>query len=110
MSFLDELNTELEKQMTYFIEKEDKKSRKRCQDMLMRMDKLAKTIENQFESGALTPNKFLSQINTFIQLDENTLKIFKSIKYKKGVHFIENRIKTLKLDKENLESVLNEDF
>ena len=107
MSFLDEFVTELEKQINYFIEKEDMKTSKRSQTMYLAMDKLTKTIEVQFESGGLTPEGFLKQIETFINLDENNMKIFNSIKFGKGVKFVQNRIELLKADRDNLQRVIS---
>ena len=106
MTFLDEFVKELENQINYFIEKEDMKTMKRSQTMYLAMDRLAKTIEHQFETGGLTPEKFLEQMKTFIQIDENNLRVFETIKFGKGIKFVQNRLALLKTDKDNLEQML----
>ena len=111
MGFLDAFLGELEKQIDYFIDKEDYSTSKRSQNLMFAMDKLSKTIENSFENGSLTPETFLKQMDNFINIDQNTLNTFKKIKFGKGVLFIQNRIEMLKQDKINLQRVVDgEDF
>lgn len=103
--------TELEKQIDYFIDKEDYDTSKRSQQLMFTMDKISKTIENSFENGSLTPEAFLKQMDTFISIDQNTLNTFKKIKFGKGVLFVKNRLEMLRADKENLQKVVDgEDF
>jgi hypothetical protein len=111
MGFLDAFNSELEKQIDYFIDKEDYSTSKRSQTMMFSMDKIAKTLENSFENGSLTPEAFLKQMDNFISIDTNTLNTFKKIKFGKGVQFVQNRLVLLKADRENLKKVVEgEDF
>ena len=107
MGFLEAFNAELEKQIDYFIDKEDYSTSKRSQTMMFSMDRIAKTIENSFENGSLTPDAFLKQINTFINLDKNSLAVFQKIKFGKGVLFVKNRIEMLEEEKMNLQKVIN---
>lgn len=107
MGFLDTFISELEKQSDYFIEKEDFRTSKRSQTMMFAMDRIAKTIENSFENGSLTPEVFLQKMDNFIKIDTNTLNIFKKIKFGKGVKFVQNRLEMLRADKENLQKVVD---
>lgn len=111
MTFLDAFNTELEKQIDYFIDKEDMQTSKRSQTMMFAMDKIAKVLENSFENGSLTPDAFVKQMDNFIKIDQNTLNTFKKIKFGKGIAFVQNRIEMLKQDRDNLQKVIDgEDF
>ena len=106
MAFLDEFVKELEQMINYFIEKENMDASKRSQAVYLSMSNITRAIETQFESGNLTPDKFLSQIKSFIKLDENNLILFQKIKFGKGIAFVQNRLKALKADETNLEQVL----
>jgi hypothetical protein len=111
MTFLDAFNGELEKQIDYFIDRDDSSTSKRSQNLMFGMDKIAKVLENSFENGSLTPEAFVKQMENFIKIDENTLNTFKKIKFGKGVLFVQNRIEMLKQDRDNLQKVIDgEDF
>jgi hypothetical protein len=109
MSFLDEFIKELEEQVNYFINLSDNKSSKRAQEILIEMDKYAKMIENEFENGNLTPISFIQQINNFINIDKNNLKVFEALKFTKAIRFIKARLESLEKDKQNLQSVIDEE-
>ena len=107
MGFLEAFNAELEKQLDYFTDKEDYQTSKRSQTMMFSMDKIAKTIENSFENGSYTPDAFIKQLNTFINLDKNNLNVFQKIKFGKGVLFVKNRLEMLEEEKINLQKVID---
>lgn len=91
VTFLEEFEAEIEKQIADFVEKDDSNSRKDAEQLLITATKYKNYLGSNLQDGKMTMDDYKGKIEAFVKLDDQFIAFFDKIGYSQSSYFVRNR-------------------
>lgn len=95
VTFLEQFEGEIEKQIADLAEEGDSASRKEAEQMMMTASKYKSYLETNLGNGKMSQNDYKGKVEDFVKVDNQLLVFFEKNNLAQPAYYIKNRIEIL---------------